>query len=91
MKLEVVEQLGETALLLPELINRGLAANDRLKYYLTLVQAAVAHATQPQRPFSNLRAEREASGISDASFDDFVGYSRTQADGLVCVPSARTK
>jgi hypothetical protein len=43
-KLEVIEQLGETGLLLPELINRGLAANDRLKYYLTLLQAA---ATMP--------------------------------------------
>jgi hypothetical protein len=30
MKLDVVEQLGETAVILPELINRGLAANDRL-------------------------------------------------------------
>ena len=90
MKLDVVEQLGETALLVPELINRGLAANDRLKYYLTLIQAAVAHATHPQQPFSNLRSEREASGISDASFDDLVGHSRAQADGLVCVPSART-
>jgi hypothetical protein len=89
MKAGVVEQLGETALLVPELINRGLAANDRLKYYLTLFQAAIMHAAQPEQPFSNLRAEREASGIADGSFDDLVGDSRAQPDGPVSVPSVR--
>jgi hypothetical protein len=90
VKREVVEQLGETALLLPELINRGLAANDRLKYYLTLLQAAITHAAQPQQPFSPLRAEREACGISDPAFDDLVGHASRQADGLVSVPALRT-
>ena len=89
MKLDVVEQLGETALLLPELINRGLAANDRLKYYLTLLQATMAHAQQPRQPCPTLRAEREASGITDPSFDDVIGRSRAQQDGLVSVPDAR--
>ena len=37
-KVAIIEQIGEKGLLLPELVNRGLAANDRLKYYLTLLQ-----------------------------------------------------
>ena len=83
MKLNVVEQLGETAVILPELVNRGLAANDRLKYYLTLLQAVVAQAAQPQQPAATLRAEREASGVPQVEFDELVGRSRRQADGLV--------
>ena len=35
-KVEIVEQLGEGAVLLPGLIEAGLAANDRLKIRLTL-------------------------------------------------------
>jgi hypothetical protein len=86
MKLHVVEQLGETAVILPELVNRGLLANDRLKYYMTLLQAVVAHAAQPQQPPADFRAEREASGIAEMEFDQMVGRSRRQPDGLVSAP-----
>jgi len=36
-KLEIVERLGEHAVLLPGLIGKGLAANDRLKLRLCLL------------------------------------------------------
>jgi hypothetical protein len=79
----VIEQLGEDALLLPDVINDGLGANDRLKYYLTLLQAARGHAEQPQRPWSTLSLEREASGVADVSLDDVVaGSHRTSGDRL---------
>ncbi len=65
-KLAIIEQIGERGLLLPEFIARGLAANDRLKYYLALLQAAQARAQAPQQPAANLRVQREASGVADA-------------------------
>jgi uncharacterized protein Yka (UPF0111/DUF47 family) len=85
-KAGVLEQIGERSLLLPELINRGLAANDRLKYYLTLLQTAHAYAQAPGQQIPNLRHEREASGISDAAFDDVIGASRMVTNSTVYIP-----
>jgi uncharacterized protein Yka (UPF0111/DUF47 family) len=85
-KAGVLEQIGERGLLLPELINRGLAANDRLKYYLTLLQTAHAYAQAPGQQIPNLRHEREASGISDAALDDVVGASRMVTNSTVYIP-----
>jgi uncharacterized protein Yka (UPF0111/DUF47 family) len=86
---DVLQQLGETGVLLPDLINLGLAANDRLKYYLTLLQSGEAHAIQPDRTTSNLRVEREASGVLDSSFDDVVGSARLAGDGMLALVAAR--
>src|SRR5262249_3375290 len=47
-KVAIIEQIGERGLLLPELIARGLAAHDRVKYYLTLLQSAQSRAQTPQ-------------------------------------------
>ena len=41
-KYEILEELGEEKLLLPALVNAALMANDRIKYYFTLIQAARA-------------------------------------------------
>jgi hypothetical protein len=79
----------ETGLGLPQLLNAGLAANDRLKYYLTLLQVAGAYSQQPYQPVSNLRAEREAGGITDSAFDDIVSGSRLDADGHIHIPGAQ--
>ncbi|MGC4082218.1 MAG: hypothetical protein QM736_08965 [Vicinamibacterales bacterium] len=84
-KATVVQQLGETALLLPDAITAALSANDRLKYYLTLLQAAKAHALQPHEQATTLRAERENAGVADVSLDTVVSASRlTGADVLAC-------
>ena len=39
-KTDILENLGETALLLPRLINQALTANDRVKYLVDPVQSA---------------------------------------------------
>lgn len=87
-KAGVIEQLGEDALLLPDALNAGLAANDRLKFLLTLLQAAKGHAQHPERPCSTLRLEREASGVGDASFDEVISASHLAGPDLLVVPSA---
>ncbi len=74
--------------LLPELIARGLAANDRLKYYLALLQAAQARAQAPQQPAANLRVQREASGVADASLDRVVESSSDRGNHTTYIPGA---
>jgi hypothetical protein len=84
----MIERIGETGLLLPELITRGLKANDRLNYYLTLLQTAQAHASAPHKPAKNLRVEREASGVADASLDEVVEASAERGRNTVYIPGA---
>ncbi len=89
-KLAIIEHIGERGLLLPEFIARGLAANDRVKYYLSLLQAAQAHAQSLQQPYSNLRPEREASGVTDTSLDHVVEASIDRGNSLTYIPGAST-
>ena len=72
--------------LLPELIDRGLAAHDQLKYFLALLQHAAAHADTPSHAPASLRAEREAGGVSDASLDSIVASSRSVGKDVVHIP-----
>src|SRR5262245_16324217 len=87
-KVRIIEQIGAKGLLLPELINRGLAANDRLKYYLALLQTAAAHAQAPTQPTSDLRDEREASGVDDVSLDEVVLGAASPAPDTYLIPRA---
>jgi hypothetical protein len=87
-KSDVLEQLGDTALILPELINRALAANDRVKYYLTLLQSARDHAAHANAAPLSLRVEREASGVDDASLDAVVAGSTREDEHRLRIPHA---
>jgi uncharacterized protein Yka (UPF0111/DUF47 family) len=87
-KVRIVEALGERNLLLPTLVNRALAANDRAKYRFTLLQSARTHADQPQAPSSPLRREREASGVEDAELDGVVAGSGKLDGDLYRIPQA---
>jgi uncharacterized protein Yka (UPF0111/DUF47 family) len=88
VKQDIAIELGEQALLLPTLVNRALEANDRAKYFLTLLQAARSHADQPEKPYSSLRDERLAAGISDDHLDDVVRGSRRAGRGTCVIPGA---
>ena len=63
MKTEIVERLGERAVLLPSLIGVALAANDRIKLRLSLLQEAASHAQTPSRRPQLFRAERQATPL----------------------------
>ena len=78
MKTQMIERLGENALTLPAQIEAGLAANDRLKYYFTLLQVARSHADQPDQPAPTLKQERLLAGISDSAFDQVVAGTRKE-------------
>ncbi|HXE97603.1 MAG TPA: DUF47 family protein [Dongiaceae bacterium] len=80
-KARIVAVLGESRLLLPDFLNEALAANDRAKYRMTLMQTAKARADVPGEAFPDLRTERLACGIADPSYDDVVaGTVRLEAD-----------
>ena len=82
-------ELGEQGLLLPALVNEALAANDRAKYLMTLLQAARAHANQPEQPAADLKQERQASGVDDADLDAVVGGGRKEGPDDYVIPGVR--
>ncbi|HUH80400.1 MAG TPA: DUF47 family protein [Solirubrobacteraceae bacterium] len=85
-KERIIRQLGEQELLLPSLVRDALAANDRVKYLLGLIQAAQAAADGG--PVSDLREERIAAGVQDPSLDRTVAASARRPDGLYSIPGA---
>jgi uncharacterized protein Yka (UPF0111/DUF47 family) len=78
--------LVDAGVQLADLIRDGLAANDRLKYFLTLLQTATAHARQPFASRPDLRAAREACGVTDTSFDGMPAASRRLSEHACLVP-----
>ncbi|MHC4959250.1 MAG: DUF47 domain-containing protein [Planctomycetota bacterium] len=87
-KQRIIGVLGEEALLLPLRLNAALAANDRAKYYFTLLQTAAAQATAPRATRATLTRERVAAGIADAALDAVV--RRSALDGDACsIPGLR--
>jgi uncharacterized protein Yka (UPF0111/DUF47 family) len=78
MKTQILEAIGEAGLGQSAEIDAGLAANDRIKYYLTLLQTAVARADNPDQPADTLHRERLASRVDNRSLDDFVNQSRRE-------------
>jgi uncharacterized protein Yka (UPF0111/DUF47 family) len=85
-KTRIVAALGVHRLLLPALLNSALAANDRAKYFLTLLQGARAHADMPGEDFPPFRAERVACGITDASYDDVIAGAARQGNDAYVMP-----
>lgn len=75
-KVEVVERLGETAVLLPGLIEAGLSANDRLKIRLTLLQEASGQASKPGGAVPSMARELRAVGLADPVFASTVAGAR---------------
>src|SRR5271166_2001155 len=88
-KARIVGELGEQALLLPALVNEALAANDRAKYLMTLLQLAREHADHPDLAATDLRQERVACGVADAELDTIVGRSRKDSPDTYRIPAAR--
>lgn len=87
-KNRILDSLNEQALLLPTLVNRALAANDRVKYRFTLLQAAQAHAEQPDAVASSLRAERLAAAVQNGALDRVVEDSERLGKGRYRIPES---
>jgi pyruvate,orthophosphate dikinase len=88
MKQTILGELGEERLLLPAMLERALAANDRVKYLIALAQAARLNANAPDQQIATLRAERVAAGVHDESLDEVVGRSAREAGSMYRIPGA---
>lgn len=85
-KAEIIAELGEQAILLPALVQQALVANDRIKYYFSLLQTARQRADHPGQTPSTLREEREAAGIDDPALDGVVASALRHGKGRYRVP-----
>ncbi len=83
----IIALLGEKELLLPELVNAGLTANDRAKFLFTLLQTARWQADHADQPAASLAAERMASGLDEHWLDTVAAASRKDGRGYV-IPQA---
>ncbi|NVN87320.1 MAG: hypothetical protein HXX15_14670 [Rhodopseudomonas sp.] len=87
MKSQIIEQLGQTDMLLPTLVAEGLAANDRVKVRMSALQAAAQRARQPDRPAPDLQAECHAAGIAPATVATLIADAHLAGDGRITAPN----
>ncbi|TXG80068.1 MAG: hypothetical protein E6R14_09905, partial [Thermomicrobiales bacterium] len=87
-KIRIIDALGEPKLLLPALVNEALAANDRAKYFFTLLQMGQARADDPLHSAPDLAVERLATGIEDDELDSVVAQCARAEAGNYRMPHA---
>ena len=89
-KTQIVDFLGDKALVLPALLDSAIVGNERAKYVLSLFQMAASYAEYPQEGGAPaLRTDREACGIADARFDRSVRESVSDGRGNFHIPGAQ--
>jgi hypothetical protein len=86
MKSNIIELLGETELLLPTLIAEGLAANDRVKARLSVLQAAVDHAWDPANAHFSLTPECRTAGIDAVPMETLANSATVAPDQRIAAP-----
>jgi uncharacterized protein Yka (UPF0111/DUF47 family) len=86
MKSQIIERLGQTEVLLPSLIAEGLAANDRVKARLSVLQAAGRRARNPSGVPFDLNDECRAAGIDSVAMETVVNRATLIAGERVAAP-----
>jgi uncharacterized protein Yka (UPF0111/DUF47 family) len=86
MKSRIIEHLGEADILLPALVAKGLAANDRVKVHLSALQAAAQHAHNPRNAAPDLASECRNAGLDPVPVRQFITGARMSADGRITAP-----
>ncbi|MGD0816803.1 MAG: hypothetical protein ABR986_00195 [Methanomassiliicoccales archaeon] len=84
----MVKEIGQEELLLPELLNQAIMANDQIKYYLTLLQSAQQQAEFPNKRFSTLREERGSVNVEAARLDTVISGSVKVSSDEYSIPLA---
>ncbi|WP_042301645.1 phosphate transport regulator [Paraburkholderia kururiensis] len=84
-KTEAVDAMGQRSLLLPAWIQQALAANERLKLYLSVLQAAASHADHPEREALDFSAEM-AAAQSDAAWLRNLPATASRVDDALLLP-----
>jgi hypothetical protein len=86
MKIRILEQLGQSSILLPKLIREGLAANDRVKVRLGALQAARQHARDPTAEPIDLSLEARGTGLDPTAVRTLVSSAREVANQSISAP-----
>lgn len=86
MKTEIIERLGQKDLLLPTLIAEGLAANDRVKARLSVLQTAAHRAREPMNPQVDLAGACRAVGLEEAALQTLVNRAALAPDEHMSAP-----
>lgn len=86
MKSEIVGELGQSELLLPALIADGLAANDRVKIRLSVLQSAGRHARDPQGARFDLTEECRAAGLDSLPLEALVNSASLLSGDEITAP-----
>lgn len=81
-----VASLGQQRLLLPVWVKAALAANDRLKFYLSTLQAASQHAEHPREPALDLSRELAAAGLGSETWLLDLPGGASRVDGQLMLP-----
>jgi uncharacterized protein Yka (UPF0111/DUF47 family) len=84
-KAQAVASLGQQKLILPAWVKAALAANDRLKVYLTVLQTASSHASHPNRDLPDLVNEIAAAGLTTGWLHDLAATA-TRIDEDLFIP-----
>lgn len=71
--------------MLPAWVKAALSANDRLKVYLTLLQAAASHAAHPHRELPDPGRELAAAGLTASWLHELAAAAR-RVDEELCIP-----
>jgi hypothetical protein len=85
-KSQALVSLGQRGLLLPVWVKAALAANDRLKLYLTVLQAAAAHAEHVHQDAPDLTSELAAAGMASAAWLLELPGGASRVNGVLLVP-----
>ncbi|MDE2592722.1 MAG: phosphate transport regulator [Burkholderiales bacterium] len=85
-KNQALVSLGQRGLLLPVWVKAALLANDRLKLYLTVLQAACVHAEHAHQGVMDLSRELAAAGITSGSWLLELVAGASRIDDALLVP-----
>jgi hypothetical protein len=88
-KAAIVERLGEKAVLLPSLIGDALAANDRIKLRMSLLQEAAMHAQAPRHEAHHFGRDKGSAGLGEIDPDAFVAGARFLGPEKLLIPRVR--
>lgn len=86
IKNKILFDLGEKRIILPDLIKEGLIANDRVKYFFTLLQSAKLKVLSQKDITTGLLGEREKAKIEDANYDDILECCILIRENTIYIP-----
>ncbi|WP_374377677.1 hypothetical protein [Dongia sp.] len=87
-KAKIAQALDEAGLLLPDLIDKALVANDRIKVLFSWLQSAVMRADHPDTTAPKLTEEARLPGLKSLNLQDGLGAA-SRLEGSYHVPGAK--